>query len=333
MKKIKGNRELIATLENMAVSGRTPHAVLFYGEKGTGRKLMAEYYTMLLLCTHHKNGKPCGECKSCRNVERRSHPDLLIVPKSGKLGGYSVETARSVISDAYIRPNNSSGKKVYIFADCNDIDHRTQDALLKIIEEPPYHAYFIFTAESKSDFLPTIISRCVCFGVSACTEDEVRESLSDEGVFTQEEISSAISCFHGNIGMCSSYLRDEGLRRQVDLTKSLADSIIRGDEYSLNASFFQLGKDRADVKAVLNMLDRLLRDSAVLSENSSAALIGCYRDGAVRLSKVITPYQAAGIHRKIEKAWRAVGSNVNIPLVLAALSAEIIGSVNGFYNK
>lgn len=239
MKRIYGNEQLVNTLSNMVGTGRTAHTVLFYGEKGSGRKLMAQYYTQLLLCENGADGEPCGRCTACKNVEQGFHPDVIYAEKSGKLGGYSVQTARGICSDAFIKPNNSSGCKIYIFSDCHSMDTRTQNTLLKIIEEPPEYAYFIFTSESKSDFLPTIISRCVCFGTSACTEQETMDALAAEG-FEHSRIEEAVECFHGNIGMCIEYLSNEQLRKIVDLTKRMTDSIINKDEYALNTMFYRL---------------------------------------------------------------------------------------------
>lgn len=302
---------------------RAAHSVMFCGEKGSGRKLMAKYYTASLLCEAPENGVPCGSCPACRMVDSFSHPDVTVVPTSGKLGGYSVETARSVCSDAFIKPNNNTGKKVYLFFDCRKMDPRTQNTLLKLIEEPPDYAYFIFTAESKYEFLPTIISRCCCFGVSPCTGEESAAALRESG-FSEKEISAAVSCFHGNIGRCTEYIVDESLRKQVDLTKRIADSIIRRDEYELNSAFFAIGSDRDSAHTVLSMTDLLVRDAAVLSKDSAAGAAGCHRDSALRLSQVISAYQAARIHSRIEKAWSAIESNVSIPLVFAALCCEII---------
>lgn len=326
MDKIYGNQQLLETISAMYTSDRAAHSVIFYGEKGSGKRMFAKYYTQLLMCESPTDGKPCSVCRSCRNVEADVHPDVMYVPTSGKLGGYSVETARMVRKDAFVKPNNSTGRKVYIFAECRNIDPRTQNTLLKIIEEPPDYAYFLFTTGSKANFLSTIISRCVGFAVSPCTEDEARECLAEHG-HSEKEISSAVGAFHGNIGRCMDYLRDEKLRGRVDLTKSLADSIIGKDEYSLNAACFSLGKERGDVREVLSMLDMLVRDAAVLSRDSEAAPIGCSRSGARRLAEHITPGQAAKLHNYIENAWRAVESNVNIPLVLAAMCAEIMETV------
>lgn len=323
MKKIYGNQQLLATLASMRKSGRTAHSLIFYGEKGSGRKLMADYYTSQLLCEAPVEGEPCGVCRSCRNVSSMSHPDVTYVPTEGKLEGYTVKIARAVINDAFVKPNNSTGRKVYIFRDCRKMSVLTQNMLLKLIEEPPDHAYFIFTAESKYEFLPTIISRCVCFGVSACTEEEAEQSLLESG-FGREETAAAIGCFHGNIGMCTDYILDEELRKQVDLTKSLADSIISKDEYGLNKAMFSLGSSRNDIRGVLTMTDKLIRDCAVLGRDKNADTIGCYRDGAERLSGMVTAYQAVRLHEKIEKTWGALEANVNPPLALAALCAEMI---------
>lgn len=326
MKKIYGNDYLLSTLESMVNCGRTAHTVLFYGEKGCGKKLIAKYYIKLLLCENKTDGKPCGVCQTCRNVDTEAHPDVWFVNKSGKLGGFSVETAGIVANDAYIKPNNQSNVKVYVFADCQNFDARPQNKLLKLVEEPPDYAYFIFTAESRSVFLPTIISRCVCFGVSVGTEEEACLALSECG-YDKNDIKKAVSCFHGNIGMCTDYIFNEELRNKVDLTKSLADSIIRRDEYALNCAFYSVGKDRNDVRTTLLLLDTLVRDAAVLIKNSSAKTIGCFKEGAEKLAESITVYQAARIHKHIERAWKAIECNVSAPLVLASLCADIISDL------
>ncbi|MDD6278680.1 MAG: ATP-binding protein [Ruminococcus sp.] len=326
MNKIYGNTELLSTLRNMAQNGKSAHTVIFYGEKGSGRKTMASFYAQLLMCENPVGGEPCGVCSSCKNVSRNCHPDIIYPEKSGKLGRYSVDTARDVCLDAYIKPNNSTGRKVYVFTDCENMDSRTQNTLLKIIEEPPDYAYFIFTCEDRSDFLPTIISRCVCFAVSICTEEEAKAALS-ERCKDKAAIDEALTCFHGNIGMCFEYIYSEELRKIVDLTKRMADSIINRDEYELAGVMYALGSQRSDIRSALSLLDMLMRDAAVLGKDSSAKTVGCYRDGAYRLSDSITGWQAVRIHNAIEKAWSTVEANVSVPLVMTALCAEIMSIV------
>lgn len=322
MKKIYGNEFVLSTLDNMIKTGRTANSVILYGEKGSGKKLIANYYTAQLLCENKIDGKPCGVCNSCRNVEAEHHPDVVYVQTSGKLEAYSVDTAREVRADAFIKPNNNTGRKIYQFRDCRRMSTQTQNALLKIIEEPPEYAYFIFTAESKYEFLPTIISRCVCFGISPCTEEQAEMSLTESG-YSKDEITMAVNCFHGNIGLCTGYITDEKLREKVNLTKSLSESIIRRDEYGLNSVLYSAGSDRKDIYDVLSMTDRLIRDAVVLSKNSNASTIGCFREGALKLSAMMTVYQGAMIHKALEKSWRAIECNVYPALVIASLCAEI----------
>lgn len=323
MKKIYGNIQVLRSLEKMASSGQTAHSMMICGEKGSGRKLIAKYYTMALMCESPVEGRPCGNCNACQNIEKGIHPDVVYPAKTGKLGNYSVSAVRDVISDAYIKPNNSSGCKVYIFADCRHVDQRTQNALLKLIEEPPEYAFFIFTCDSKYEFLPTVISRCVCFSTLPCTEEEAAESLAESG-YAQQDIRAAVGCFHGNIGMCESYIEDGETKKRVDLTKSLADSIIEKNEYALSVKLSAMGGERNDVREGLFMLDGIVRDAAVLAKDSSARTTGCYREGAEALSHSLTAFQSARIHERIENAWKAIDSNVGISLTLTALGAEIM---------
>lgn len=319
--KIYGNETLISALENMAVTQKTAQTVLFYGEKGCGRKTLADYYCRLLLCTNLTGGKPCGSCKACHNIESGVHPDVIFAEKSGKLGGYSVDTAKRICSDSYIKPNNGD-RKIYIFSDCHAMDARTQNTLLKIIEEPPEHAYFIFTSESKSDFLPTIISRCSCFQVSECSEEECRTALLERG-YDQNQIDYAVGCFHGNIGMCIDLLSEQSLKKTVELTKTLVNSIISSDEYGFAAAVSGLGRDRNEIKQTLAMLDKQVRDAAVIASGVSTDKIGCYPEGAYRLSEKITASQAVKIHESINRAWYGIETNANAVLILTALCTEI----------
>ncbi|MDE6776098.1 MAG: DNA polymerase III subunit delta' [Ruminococcus sp.] len=327
MKKIYGNKYLLDTLHNMIRQNKPAHSVIFYGEKGSGRKLMADYYTSQLLCKFPDGGKPCGVCSSCRNNGAGVHPDVMYVPTEGKLESYSVRTARAVIADSGIKPNNDTARKVYIFRDCRNMSTQTQNTLLKLIEEPPEYAYFIFTAESRNEFLPTIISRCICLGVSTCTTDEAVQSLSESG-YNTDEINSATACFHGNIGRCTDYILNSELKKQVDLTKRISDSIIRKDEYGLNSALYSVGSSRNDIREVLSMLDKLIRDCAILSRDKDARTISCFRGAAQQLSGMMTVYQAISVHDTIEKAWKAVDSNVSAPLVFSGLCAEIMTILN-----
>ena len=156
-----GKKSLQTTLSRMASGERLAQSFLFYGDAGLGRKTVAHWFSALLLCEHPENGQPCGHCKSCHNLQKDCHPDLILVPHSGKLGGFSVETVRQICSSVSIPPNNGS-RKVYLFLDCDQMDDRAQNLLLKQLEEPPAYAFFLFTASAKDTLLSSIRATAVC---------------------------------------------------------------------------------------------------------------------------------------------------------------------------
>ena len=329
MKTIYGNQTLLASLGNMALRKRSPQSIIFCGDKGCGKKTIAAYYAAQLMCSDlTETGAPCGKCRNCKLVFSGTHPDITYVPTSGKSETYSVKTIRAVKQDAFVRPNNNSDIKVYIMADCQNLSQEVQNTMLKIIEEPPEYCCFIFTAVNRYEFLPTILSRCVTFSVMPCTEQEAAAALAEENDFSPDEIRQAVGCFHGNIGLCTQYVVDESLRKKVDLTKRLADSIIRKDEYRLNADVYSIGSGKDDLRTVMSMLDNLVRDCAVLSEMSEPKLTGCCHDAAKRLSGIISPGQASSIHYAARDAWNAIERNVSAPVVMAALCADIISIIS-----
>ena len=146
--KIYGNKTALQSISAMFRSGRLPHSFLIYGEKGTGKKMLADYFAAALLCENNTDGKPCGQCRSCRLAENKAHPEIIYPEKSGKLETYTVETCRNVCADSIVSPNNGAAK-VYIFTDCDNLGLPAQNALLKVVEEPPLHVYFIFPAQSR----------------------------------------------------------------------------------------------------------------------------------------------------------------------------------------
>lgn len=322
--KIYGNKFALQTFEAMFRSGRIPHSFLIYGEKGLGKKMLSNYLAAALLCEKH-NGNPCGECHSCKIVMKNIHPDIIYPEQSGKLNTYTVEICRHVCADAFIAPNNGN-YKVYIFADADNIQLPAQNSLLKIIEEPPEFVYFIFTASFRDVFLPTILSRVTCIGASICSEDECKAVLTMRG-YDQEHIENAIEVFGGNVGMCLKYLENEELQTITALTKQAADSIINRDEYSLLKilSASEL-KDRQLSVTFLEMLDRIIRDSALLRYDESSSIIGCYHKGALKLSEKISAKTAEKIHKYLNQAAADIKSNVNSVLLMSALCGEIMNS-------
>lgn len=305
----------------MKREGRIAHAFLLTGERGVGKKTAADYIAMTLLC--EKGGDaPCGECRHCRRILENTHPDVIRPEKSGKKQIYNRETMRNICSDAYVKPNDCDSK-VYIFTDCESVEEGTQNLMLKLIEEPPDTAYFIFTAVSRSVFLPTILSRVITIGIPECTETDCRMALADMG-FSEVEISGAVERFHGNIGSCVDYLKGGETAENAEICRSVIAAISAGDEYGLLTALHRIGDNRNRIKLVLELADKTIRDACV-ARLGTAPMIGCDPKGAEALSRKISMKRAELIHEAIGRVIVHCGMNMNVPSEISAFVCAIMG--------
>ena len=143
-------------IRETATRGSLSHALLLTGSGE--RQRLARYAAAALEC-EAEGVRPCGVCRACRKVEEDIHPDVITV-RDDEHKNVSVSVIREMRADAYIRPNEGR-RKVYLFPDCALLTEQDQNVLLKIVEEGPPYAAFLFCAENPSGVLQTLRSRCV----------------------------------------------------------------------------------------------------------------------------------------------------------------------------
>ena len=136
--------------------GQLSHAVILTGE---GDKPSAARFIAAAHLCRGEGERPCLRCNACRKVMEGIHPDVTEV-KDADRKELAVDTVRALRQDVYIRPNEGE-RKVYLFTDCAQLNERDQNVLLKIVEEGPPYAAFVFCADTLHALLPTIRSRCV----------------------------------------------------------------------------------------------------------------------------------------------------------------------------
>jgi len=167
---------LAQRIRQAAGRGTLGHAVILSGQGDLPRA--ARFLAAAMEC--EASDKPCGQCSACRKVLRDIHPDVITVtdPEHKNL---SMDVLRQIRSDAYVLPNEGR-RKVYIFPDCDIFDPKTQNVFLKVLEEGPAHAAFLFCAHNSSSLLQTIRSR------------SVEWKLSGEGAPRQTDQSAQSLC-------------------------------------------------------------------------------------------------------------------------------------------
>lgn len=161
---IPEDSRLADRIRQSAARGTLGHAVILSGQGDLPRA--ARFVAAAMECEGEQ--KPCGTCSACRKVLRDIHPDVITVqdPEHKNL---SMDVLRRIRSDAYIVPNEGR-RKIYIFPDCDLFDPKTQNVMLKVLEEGPAHAAFLFCARNSAALLQTIRSRAVEWKISPSGE-------------------------------------------------------------------------------------------------------------------------------------------------------------------
>ena len=175
-----GSRAVLDSLR-AALRDRLPQAVLLTGPAGSGKLRTAVWLAAALLCTGGAD-KPCGRCPACHKALDRAHPDLIVVDEGD--AAILVDRARALRQEAAVLPNDGD-RKVFILRHADRLNTAAQNALLKLLEEPPRYAFFILTSERPGELLETIRSRCTRFqfappqNESAQPDEETLAPLKD----------------------------------------------------------------------------------------------------------------------------------------------------------
>ena len=266
-------------IREAASRGTLSHALLFSGSGDLGAA--AQYAAAAMEC--QSGQKPGGTCSACRKVFSGIHPDVITVRDEAHKN-LSVDTIRQIRSDAYIRPNEGS-RKVYIFPDCTILTEQDQNVLLKIVEEGPPYAAFLFCAENASVVLQTLRSRCV----------ELKLHPAETG---EKESSEA----------------------GVELCRLLA----AGKKGSAAELMVRLEKKRLDRDGLAAMLDqaRTILAAALLAQYGKAPE-GPEAALATQLGKRLTKQRIMGTIELLQTYRGACAYNVGVSHVLGALAVEL----------
>ena len=200
--------------ENLALSvnrGRISHFYLISGPTGSGKHTLAKLLSAAILCQGER--KPCLSCNACRKVMNDNHPDCITVddPEHKTV---AVEIVRNARADMYVMPNESD-RKIYIFP--QELRIEGQNALLKILEEPPEYGVFILLSDNPEKLLPTVRSRCTELSLAALPEATLRQALRKEFPDADEEsLSAAIHRSGGYLGQAKALLAEGAVSAQTE---------------------------------------------------------------------------------------------------------------------
>ena len=166
---LAGNDRVKQAVTAAIKEDRIPHALLIEGDPGTGKHTLSRYLSAAAVCTGEN--RPCGECRACKQAEALIHPDIRITaPEDGKRN-LLVGQIRALREEAYIRPQTAA-RRVFVIDKADTMNAQAQNALLKVLEEPPGQVLFLLLAESSAALLPTVRSRCTILSLFPASKEE-----------------------------------------------------------------------------------------------------------------------------------------------------------------
>ena len=170
-----GRGDIASLFKNCLNEKKLGQSYIIHGPKGMGKKTAMEYILSLVMC---ENGMSCGECSSCKSLEMNAHPDVVEIKRPEDKASIGVDVVRPVISQVYIKPVLAEYKAVVVH-EAHLLTIEAQNAMLKIIEEPPEKVVFFLLCDTVSPILQTVISRSVMVNLKPLSIDELKVISND----------------------------------------------------------------------------------------------------------------------------------------------------------
>lgn len=221
------------TLTNIIKSGSLPHAFLFAGPKGTGKTSAARILAKVINCeSDSKSGKPCNKCAQCKSITNGNNIDVIEMDAASNRGIDDIRALRDIVKLAPARAK----AKVYIIDEAHMLTTEASNALLKTLEEPPSHVYFILATTNPEKLIETIKSRTTLIPFTKATNEEIKRSL--ERIIKKEGLK----------------IKKEELDKIIKISRgSFRDAVKSLEQYINDDSFIKTTKD-FDIEDLVNYL-------------------------------------------------------------------------------
>ena len=277
------NKQLAA----LVAGGRLPQACVLEGGTAEQRLALAKEVAGALVCKAD-GARPCGHCDACRKAESGNHPDIQVVgPENGRKT-VAVDTVRTMRDDAFILPNEAD-RKVYIIDPADSMQDYAQNALLKILEEPPLYANFLLLCTSKASLLPTVLSRTAVFSLTPVVGADVDNETAEE----------ALQC-----------------------AAALGEALVSQSEQKLLAAVSVFDKNYDLLPMALEQLGLILRDALVASAGGTNPISGAEAP-ARRLAASYDRTQLLSMVEAVEDIATSIGLHANRNLTISRLCSRL----------
>lgn len=296
-----GNDNIKQTIENLLSKNKIPHAIIIDGPDGTGKQELANFLAHAAVCEGKK--APCGTCAGCRKAYAGSHPDIAVIsPEQGKKT-ISVAQTRQLRNEAYVKAHMAS-RRVFIIDRADQMNEQSQNALLKVLEEPPGDIVFILIARARAALLSTIISRCVVFSLCAPNMDIAQEYIVGKTGEDSQKVQEALNSANGNIGVALNFLSNKKRSEQSQRAraKEFLQSFLQDNQLDMLKILHPLEKDRVATEEFFGVLQICIVERLRAERKSG------------RKARILS-----ALYEEIKKYMELLKTNANLSLLFCCL--------------
>ena len=336
-REITGHGRTLALLSGSVALASLPPSLIFSGLAGIGKRRTALALAQTLNCPTPHHDVPvdeeawrlpvdaCGECPSCRRIERLVHPDVIVIRPDEEKGNIRVEDVRALTERLGYRPFEARWR-VVVIDDAETMEPFAQNALLKTLEEPPSSSVFVLVTARPDGLLDTVRSRCPQIRFAPLTVDHVAAVLRRERALPEAEAQALAAVSGGSVGAAldsaTASLAEARAAAERLLARLAPAPDVRG---RLQAAGEIAGKGARDSGAGardsltihLRAIQGMLRDIGVLTASGSGRAI-VNRDleaSLARLAPAFHPDRLLRAFAAVDQGLVALEGNANPKIV------------------
>ncbi len=300
-----------------AAEGLCSHAYIVDGEEGIGKLDFALYCARALLCT--EKSKPCSYCESCRKALDGNHPDIFII---GRDKTASIADVREIIRRSGLKPNDGD-KQVFIVCNAGKLREDSQNALLKIFEEPPESVAMFLLTDSRSSLLPTVLSRGQRIHLDGLTDLEMSEELSKQYPNVDKDtLRQTLELSAGNLSRAKRLLSKENAVSRENAEKLLC-LILSKNSYEVCAMLAAPKHKREALQSLLTELAALVAEAQKQKYYVRSVYLPIGTECSQKI-KSAGKKALASIGEVVLNALAAIENNANLTALSSKLAIDLL---------
>lgn len=304
-----------------AKNGTCSHAYIVDGANGIGKLDFALECARAMLCT--EPNKPCGYCHSCKKVLSGDHPDVFII---GREKTAAISDVRELIRRSTLKPNDSD-KQIFIVCNAGKLRSDSQNALLKLFEEPPESVALFLLTDSRASLLPTVLSRGQRIHLDGMRDNEIEQILLEKHPrIKRNELLFALSAANGNIGEAEKYFSKESQNLRAKAEKMLIFALSKRS-YDLASMLINTKFKREQIHALLDEFVNLVCEAQKTKYNDKPIAIPVDSE----LEFLVSKATKRGLARMGEAAsicMMSLENNANVTVATSKLSIDLLSAAS-----